>query len=189
MFALHSPITCWLFFFFRKIIVHGCSFYTHTLLPGFRFSLAMHIFGLHSPSRCWIFKVFLFSKLIFHGVFILSLSKQVLRSHSPCRCWILTFLFFFFLNLDFSSRFTSFILSLSKQVVSSHSRYKSLVYTLRADVCFFFFYNCFSNFVCQWTKTFFWSSLNLNHFKVGVSFFFSNLKLDQSKLRWSSYTC
>ena len=31
----------------------------------------------------------------------------------------------FFLNLDFSSRFTSFILSLSKQVVGSHSRCQS----------------------------------------------------------------
>ena len=59
-------------------------FYTHTLRPGFRFSLAMHICGLHSPSKCWIFKVFLFSKLIIHGGFILSLSNQVLGSHSQC---------------------------------------------------------------------------------------------------------
>ena len=177
----------------------------------------MHIFGLHSPSRCWILKVFLFSILIFYGVFILSLSNQVLGSHCPFRCLVYTlqshFFFFlgkiifilslsdqvlsshfpcaylidtlqadigfyffiiifffylnfswgfhplalqtcftfslsmqmldfkisilFFLHLDFSSRFTSFILSLSKQVVSSHSQYRSLVYTLQADVIVF----------------------------------------------------
>ena len=75
--------------------------YTHTLWPGFRFSLAMHIFGLHSLSRYWILKVFLFSILIFHGVFILALLDQVLGSHSPCAYLIDTLQagigFFFFL--------------------------------------------------------------------------------------------
>ena len=84
------------------------NFYTHALRPGFRFSLAMHIFGLHSPSICWIFRVFLFSKLIFHGVFILSLSDQVLGSHLPCTYSVYTlqvdvgFLSVFIFNLNFS---------------------------------------------------------------------------------------
>ena len=97
------------FFFFRKIIFHGvATFLFHTLRPGFRFSLTMHICGLHSPSRCEIFKMFLFSKLIFHGVFILSLSNQVLGSHSPCTYSVYTlqanvgFLKCFYFNLNFS---------------------------------------------------------------------------------------
>ena len=85
----------------------------------------MHIFGLHSPSKCWIFKVFLFSILIFHRVFILSLSDQVLGSRSPCAYLIYTlqadfgFFFFFFFNLNFSWGFhplalqTGFTFSLS----------------------------------------------------------------------------
>ena len=29
--------------------------YMHTLQPGLRFSLSMHISGLYSTNRCWIF--------------------------------------------------------------------------------------------------------------------------------------
>ena len=195
------------------------NYYTHTLCPGFRFSLTMHIFGLHSPSRCWIFKVFLFSKYFFVGFsyshsptrfevltlhldvwftlsnhiyifffsfrknnfhtltlrpgFRFSLSMHIFDWHSPSRYWILIFVFlYFFFNLNFSWGFhplalqtgftfslsmqmlgfnfffffsiwiffSSFILSLSKQVVSSHSRCRSLVYTLQAEVFFFFLY-------------------------------------------------
>ena len=120
-YTLQSHVFLWFFFMGLQ------NLYTHTLRPGFRFSLAMHIFGLHSPSRCWIFKVFLFSKYFFHGIFILSLSDQVLGSHSQCaylidtpsRYWILIFLFnFSFSILIFHG---AFILSLSKQVVRSHS--------------------------------------------------------------------
>ena len=42
-------------------------------------------------------------------------------------------------NLNFSWGFAYFTLSLSKQVVSSHSPYRCMVYTLQADVGFFFF--------------------------------------------------
>ena len=123
-------ITCFFVFFMGLQ-----NFYTHTLRPGFRFSLAMHIFGLHSPSRYWILKVFLFSILIFHGVFILSLSDQVLGSHSPCtysvytlqadNYWILKV--FLFSILIFHG---VFILSLSDQVLGSHSPCTYSVYTL-----------------------------------------------------------
>ena len=57
--------------FYTHIIIFSWGFQSLTFQPGFRFSLAMHIFGLHSPSKCWIFKVFVFSILIFHGVFLL----------------------------------------------------------------------------------------------------------------------
>ena len=85
IFGLHSPSRCWIFIFsFIFKLNFSWGFHPLTLRPGFRSSLAMHVFGLHSPSRYWIFKVFLFSILIFHGVFILSLSDQVKGSHSPC---------------------------------------------------------------------------------------------------------
>ena len=154
-------------------------FYTHTLRPGFRFSLAMHICGLHSPSRCLIFKVFLFPILIFHKVFILSLSNQVLGSHSPFRCLVYTLqsLFFFFRKNHFHTLTfrPGFRFSLSVRIFDLHSFFSQsgffmtfhIFYTITLQACVsshsrcrslvytlqadfcFFFCICFSNLVCH----------------------------------------
>ena len=120
----------------------------------------MHIFGLHAPSKCWIFKVFLFSILIFHRVFILSLSNQVLGSHSPFRCLVYTLqshFFFFFLEKII------FILSLSDQVLGY------LIYTLQADFRFLFLF-FFVNLNFSWG---FHPSRSPNRFYVLTLHFFS----------------
>ena len=141
----HSPCRCLLHtlqshvgFFFMGL--QNC--YTHTLRPGVRFSLAMHIFGLHSSSRCCIFKVFLFSILIFHGIFILSLFNQVLGSHSPFRCVVYTLqshIVLFFLEKNHFYTLTlppGFRFSLSVRIFDLHSPSRYSVF-----IFFFFFFS------------------------------------------------
>ena len=69
-------------------------------------------------------------------------------SHSPNRFYVLTLKISinFFLNLDFSSHFTSFILSLPKQVLTLDA---DLWFTLSKQMFASFLCICFSNFVCH----------------------------------------
>ena len=131
----------------------------------------MRIFDLHSPSRYWIL-IFLFNfswgfhPLALQTGFTFSLSMQMLDFKISN---------FFTRNREFSSPFTSFILSLSKQVVSSHSRCRSLVYTLQADVCFFFLY-MFLKLCLPLNKNIFWIFSALKPFQGWSFIVFIKLK-------------
>ena len=112
------------------------NFHTITLQPGFKFSLAMHIFGLHSPTRCWIIKFLFFAILIFHGV------SHLLCYRSPSRLYILTLhADFGFQNLCcfFSILFFYGVFILLNQVLGAHSLCRCLVYTLQSHIGFSFF--------------------------------------------------
>ena len=130
----------------------------------------MHIFGLHSPGKCWMFKVFLFSILIFHGVFILSLSNKVLGSHSPFRCLDTLqslFYLFFFLNHFHTLTFRpGFRFSLSVRIFDLHSLSRYWIF-------FFFNLNFSWGFHPLTLQTGFTFSLSMQmlDFKISILFF------------------
>ena len=129
MFSLDFPITL-----FLEKILRFHNFHTLTLQPGFKFSLAMHIFGLHSPTRCWIIKFLFFLQSQFFMGFPIFYAI-------PLQAGCTFSLFMQILDFKICVYFFPFfygVFILLNQVLGAHSLCRCLVYTLQSHIGFSF---------------------------------------------------